>query len=127
MNEADIVALARRFFDAIERADIETVAEIYADDALIYHPTESDNIESKADSLARLRMSTSTYPGRRYEDRDLHAYPGGFVQRHNIVREHRGETLTAPLCCVVEVADGKITRLWEYFDLAQFNAWRRVD
>ena len=37
MDEAAMRALITRFFDAIERGDIDTVATTYAPDAVIWH------------------------------------------------------------------------------------------
>lgn len=119
-------ALCQRFFDAIERADVATVAEIYADDAVIWHSAENA-MSTKDGNLARLAHSTATWPGRRYEDRDVRTFPGGFVQRHRLVREQAGETLEAFACILCDVRDGRITRLYEYFDQAQMTAWRRLD
>lgn len=126
MTEEGIRALATRFFDAIERADIESVRAIYADDVRVHHLAE-DSVTTKEENLARLRMSTATWPNRRYVERDLRVCEGGFVQRHVLVREHRGAALAAPACIVCDVADDRITALYEYFDVAQLAAWRRAD
>lgn len=126
MTEEETRRLATRFFDAIERADHDTVRSLYADHVRIHHLAEGA-VTTKAENLARLAMSTATWPNRRYAERDLRSFPGGFVQQHLLVRDHRGETLTAPACVVCDVADGRITALYEYFDCAQMAAWRRLD
>jgi len=124
---ADVVAeLAQRFFDAIERGDIDAVGACYADDAVIWHNT--DGLESsKAENLETLANFVQAIPVRRYEDRRLLVTADSFVQQHALrcpradgsIRE-----LTAAIVC--QVKDGQITRLDEYFDSAQLAAWRRA-
>jgi len=47
---AEVAALARRFFDAIEAGDFAVVADCYADDAVIWHNTDRLD-SSKAENL----------------------------------------------------------------------------
>lgn len=123
MTDAEVLDVARRFFDAIERADIDAVAALYADDVAIHHLAEG-TVSIKARNLARLKHSTATWRGRRYVDRDLRVAERGFVQRHVLEREQDDRILRAPACIVCDVADGRITALYEYFDIAQMIAWR---
>lgn len=117
-------AVAKAFFDAIERGDVQAVAGCYADDAVIWHNT--DGLEtSKAENIAVLTNFVAGIPVRRYEDRRLAAFPGGFVQQHVLRLElPDGRKKELPACLVCEVKDGKITRLDEYFDSAQVAALR---
>lgn len=119
----DAVALAKRFFDAIEAGDVETVADCYAQEAVIWHNT--DGIEtSKADNLKVLGLFVKHLPGRRYEDRRTHAIPGGFVQQHRLTRPRAdGTTAEVTACIVCRIEDGRITRLDEYFDAGQIEAF----
>ncbi len=121
----DAVALAKRFFDAIEAGDVETVADCYAEDAVIWHNT--DGIEtSKTDNLKVLSQFVKYLPGRRYEDRRTHAIPGGFVQQHRLTRPRPdGTTAEVTACIVCRVEDGRITRLDEYFDQAAIDAYAK--
>ena len=49
--------------------------------------------------------------------------PGGFVQRHVLHGKlESGETLDAPVCLVVYVSGGAISRLFEYLDPAAVQA-----
>lgn len=125
MSPAEIGALAKGFFDAIEAGDIEAVGAAYADDAVIWHNT--DGLESsKAENLAVLAGFIRHIPERRYGDRRLTAYPGGFVQQHRLTGRRRdGMAVELTACIVCAVSGGKITRLDEYFDAAQVAAWSR--
>jgi ketosteroid isomerase-like protein len=120
---ADIASLAKRFFDAIEAGDVEAVAAAYADDVAIWHNTDGA-LQSKAENLQTLAGLIRAYPHRRYEDRRLTAFPGGFVQQHTLRAVRRdGAHRELPACIVCQVANGRITRLDEYFDSAHVAAF----
>jgi ketosteroid isomerase-like protein len=125
MTADPVAALAARFFDAIEAGDLAAVGACYADDAVIWHNT--DGLEnSKAENVATLTGFIRHIPERRYTDRRLSTFPGGFVQQHRLVGRRRdGAHVELTACIVCAVADGAITRLDEYFDSAQVAAWSK--
>ena len=124
MTEADTAAFVARFFDAIEAGDIDAVAACYADDVVVWHNT--DRLASdKAENLEVLAGFVKRTPFRRYEDRRVAVFPGGFVQQHVLKSARRDGTpvaLHAAIVCAVR--DGRIVRLDEYFDSAELAAWR---
>jgi ketosteroid isomerase-like protein len=121
-----IEALARRLFDAIERGSIDDVRDIYAPDAVIWHNT--DGLEtSPAENLAVLGAFVGRISERRYQERQLKVFPGGFVQQHVLTGLRRdGRRLRLPACLVCSVENGKITRLDEYFDSVAVAPWREL-
>jgi ketosteroid isomerase-like protein len=125
MTADPVAALAARFFDAIEAGDVAAVGACYADDAVIWHNT--DGLETtKAENVATLANLIRYIPERRYTDRRLSTFPGGFVQQHRLVGRRRdGREVELTACIVCAVADGVITRLDEYFDAAQVAAWSK--
>jgi len=120
----DIRTLATRFFDAIEKGDVDTVAATYADDVAVWHNT--DMLENtKAENVETLKGMVKFSKHRTYTDRRLEVFPGGFVQQHVLEAEGvSGYKLTLPAAIICAVSSGKITRLDEYFDSAVVNAWR---
>jgi ketosteroid isomerase-like protein len=122
-NTSDIAALAKSFFDAIERGDIETVRKIYAPDAVIWHNT--DNLESTVEENLRVLTGfIANIPTRRYQNRRLDVFAGGFAQQHVLHGVNRkGQALTLAAALVCKVANGRITRLDEYFDSAAVAPW----
>ena len=122
MSEA-IRALAQRFFDAVEAGDIEQVLACYAPDAVIWH--NSDQAEqSREENGATLTAFARAIPQRAYANRRLHVFEGGFVQQHDLQGVRRdGARVSLVACIVCRVADGKITRLDEYFDSAAVAAF----
>ena len=114
-----IRALARRFFDAVEAGDIDTVRACYTDDARIWHNTDGAE-QTPDDNAAALRGFASRISDRRYLDRRVAVFDGGFVQQH-VLHGTRGDgvRVTLPCCIVCAVRDGRIGRLDEYFDSAR--------
>lgn len=126
MSVDAIAALARRFFDAVESGDIDTVYGCYAPGAKIWHNT--DRLEQTRDeNAATLRDFIRRIPTRSYAERRLSLFSDGFVHQHELrcVRLD-GVAVTLPACVVCEVSAGQITRLDEYFDSAQVAAFRNI-
>lgn len=122
-NTNDIVAVATRFFAAIEHGDIDTVRAIYAPDAVIWHNTDEhgstveENLQVLSDFVQRIRE-------RRYENRRVEVFAGGFVQQHLLTGIRAdGVRLRLPACLVCTVRNGRITRLDEYFDSVAVAPW----
>ncbi|MET0273679.1 MAG: nuclear transport factor 2 family protein [Phenylobacterium sp.] len=124
MTPTEMETLAKGFFDAVERGDIEHVYGSYAPGAAIWHNT--DGLEqSPEDNAETLKGMVLRIPKRTYSQRRVNVFPGGFVQQHVLLGVRKdGVTVELPCCIVCQVKDGKITRLDEYFDsehVAQFR------
>ncbi len=125
-SEADIRALAKRFFDAVEQGDIATLYDCYAPDARIWHNTDGAE-QTRDENAATLKGFVGRIRERVYANRRLEVFDGGFVQQHELhgVRAD-GVRLVLPACIVCAVQDGRITRLDEYFDSARVAEFRKV-
>lgn len=121
-----IRAMATRFFDAIEQGDIATMAGTFTPDAAIWHNTDEQfvTVEQTAQTLGGM---VGRIRDRRYADRRIQVFPGGFVQQHVLegVRVHDGVAVRLPCCIVCAVEDLRITRLDEYFDSAHVATFRK--
>jgi ketosteroid isomerase-like protein len=124
MNSDAIKKLANDFLDAIERGDIETVQSIYAPDAVVWHNT--DNIaQPVTDNLATLTNFIKYVPERRYTNRRIEAFDGGFVDQHLLKGKLvSGKEVSMAACLICKVVNGRITHLDEYFDSATLATWR---
>ena len=114
----DIDALANRFFDAIERADIDAVEQAYAPDVEYWMNLtgESQGLDA---ILELVRLFSRKVKDLHYEVESREFFTGGFVQRCTITGElASGEALAVPLCLVIHVEEGRIARLYEYIDAA---------
>jgi len=126
MSDDAMRALARRFFDHVEAGDVDGLVSCYAPDARIWHNT--DGLEQgPEDNRRTLAGMVTRILDRKYDERRLHVFPGGFVHQHVLrgTRKHDGVRLALDACIVCEVKDGKITRLDEYFDSAQVAEFRK--
>jgi ketosteroid isomerase-like protein len=122
MNEAAMIAFARRFFDAVARGDLETVRSTYAPNAVIW--TAQDPAERTPEqNLAVLGWVKDNIKNFRYEDVRCQATPSGFVEQHTTCgTAPGGAEFRFPACLVVRVENERITRLDEYFDTAPLTA-----
>jgi ketosteroid isomerase-like protein len=120
-----IRALAKNFFDAVEKGDVAALERFYAPNAKIWHNT--DGIEqSPKDNVETLKGFVQRIPERKYDERRLQVFPGGFVHQHKLkgVRAKDGQKVELEACIVCLVDDGRITRLDEYFDSAAVAKFR---
>jgi len=122
MDAAAIEALATRFFTAIEAGDLPGVRACYADDAVIWHNTDGRAQDVTA-NLRVLGWLMANMADRRYEDVSRVVVADGFVQQH-VLRGTApgGEPFELPAMMRVWTADGRVTRLDEYFDSAHVTA-----
>ena len=80
-DPAHMVAVAKRLFAAIESGDVDTVRDLFAEDARIWHNV--DGIEQTRDeNLRTLAWVVENLADRRYGDVTCQPTPTGFVQQH---------------------------------------------
>jgi ketosteroid isomerase-like protein len=127
-DDSEMRALAKRFFDLIETGDIEELRGVYAEDARIWYNIDRRD-KTVDENVARLAKARGMVRGRRYEERRVVVFPGGFVHQH-MVRGTRadGVAVDMPACCICFVTAGRITRLEEYMDSADVaRMWAVVE
>ncbi len=126
MQEEEIRHLAKSYFDAAERDDVTTIEKIYADDIVMWHninPVE----KGRDDVMATLLGFFSRIKGRRYEDRKLDIFPGGFVQQHIVSGTRKdGSHVSMPVAVIARCRDGQIHRLDEYLDTPRVQEFRQA-
>ncbi|WNG83644.1 nuclear transport factor 2 family protein [Mycobacterium sp. ITM-2016-00316] len=113
------VEVANRLFDAIERGAYADIEALWGDDVAVWHSGDpADNDRELALKVIRwfLRITTT----HRYEILDRQFFDGGFVQQHILHADAtHGASVKLRVCIVIKVgADGRITRIDEYFDPA---------
>lgn len=112
----DNIALCDRFFDALERKDYATVESCYAPETVVWHSHDC-LYQSRESNLAMLKASIESQRQMKYEDRRVRAFEGGFVQQHQMHLTHEnGFVGKMDVCFVAYVRNGKISRIYEYFD-----------
>ena len=115
-RDSELLALCDRFFDAIERDDYETVESCYAPEAVVWH--SGDMLYEPRDSnLAMLKRSMGNGTRKRYKDRRIHTFEGGFVQQHTMfVTYPDGFVGQMDVCFIAYTQNGKMSRIYEYYD-----------
>ena len=120
MKDTELRELCHRYFDAVERRDVEAVADLYAPGFKFWvnlTGAESDreaNLEALREGYAVLRRRT-------YDDRHVDTFETGFVVRYSVnVVQHNGRRTSLWACIVAQCRDGRITRIDEYLDSTKF-------
>jgi len=115
----DMLALADRFFDSLERNDYETFETCYAPEAVVWHSHDC-LYQSRADNLAMLKNALKTHQKMEYISRRVRTFDGGFVQQHICrVTWANGYVGDMDTCFIAYTRDGMISRIYEYFDTGQ--------
>lgn len=126
MDEAALRAFAKRFFDAIEAGDVDTVAGCYTDDVGIWHNFD-DQVQTKDENLATLRGMAARISDRSYADRRVEVFDGGFLQQHVLWGTRKdGSRVSLPAAIICRMRDGRIARLDEYLDSAHVALFRQT-
>ncbi|HVT75393.1 MAG TPA: nuclear transport factor 2 family protein [Acidimicrobiales bacterium] len=113
--------LCDRFFDALEQRDYDTVESCYGPEVVIWH-SHDQLYETRESNLAMLKRGMQTNPKTRYKNRRVRVFEGGFVQQHTIyVTYESGFVGQMDVCFIGYVRDGKLSRIYEYFDTGQIG------
>ena len=108
--------LVAAFFAALEAGDIETLREIYAPDAVIWH--NDDLIEQPVEeNLKVLQGLHRVVSGLRYDITRRVPAPDGVLQQH-VLRGTlpNGADVELHAAMYLQVRDGHISRIEEYLD-----------
>lgn len=121
MTHDDIRALCHRLFDALEAGDLDALGAIY-DDRLAFWFNASGKTSTKAESIDAVRNGKGRHKQRRYNDRIIQVFDGGFVMQYTLNIEHHDGAKTALYPAVVALCrDGRIFRMDEYIDSGKFK------
>jgi uncharacterized protein len=120
VNEEIVV----RFFAALEAGDIDTLREIYAPDAVIWH--NDDLIEQPVDdNLKVLQGLHRAVSGLRYDIVRRVPTPDGVLQQHVLRgRLANGAEVELHAAMYLQVRAGHITRIEEYLDSGKRSSIR---
>jgi ketosteroid isomerase-like protein len=119
MSNNDAVALANRFIDALHAADIDTIREIYAPDARIWHNFTND-YQTVDDNIASLLAIRKKLSNMRYDITRLEPIKDGYLQQH-VMRGTLagGDEFAMHAMLTVTINDGRIVKAEEYLDFRE--------
>ena len=119
-KDFETIELCDRFFDALEKKDYDALEACYAPEAVVWH-SHDQLYESRESNLAMLKAGMERPGGKmRFKDRRVRAFEGGFVQQHTLyVTYESGFVGQMDVCFIGYVRDGKLSRIYEYFDTGQ--------
>ncbi|HVX18709.1 MAG TPA: nuclear transport factor 2 family protein [Acidimicrobiales bacterium] len=108
-------------FDALEEGNVAAIDALYAPDMTMWFNV-TNQVISRADSLAAIDKGKALHRRRNYDDRQIHTFDDGFMAQYTCeVVAHDGAKVPLTACLVAEVHDGLITRLWEYLDSTHYT------
>jgi ketosteroid isomerase-like protein len=121
MTDRELRELCTQYFDAIERRDVDAVAELYAPDFTFW--VNLTGVESSREqNLATLRDGYALLRRRSYDDRRIDTFATGFLARYSVnVVQHDGRRSSFWACIVARCKDGQITHIDEYLDSGKFR------
>ena len=123
MKDTELRELCRRYFDAVECGDVDTVAELVAPDFTFWVNLTGAESTREA-NLQTLREGKALHRRRTYDDRIVDVFHDGFVIRYQLRGvQNTGHTGSLWICIVGRVRDGRITRIDEYMDSSKFYEW----
>jgi limonene-1,2-epoxide hydrolase len=118
----DPFTVADAFNAAIKARSEAALAEVYADDAVIWNnATQADM--TKADNVAVLGSVFRIASELEYVDVRRELIDGGFVQMHKLVGTFNDGVKMPDLhaCLIVKTRGDQIVRIDEYFDLSVYG------
>jgi len=121
VTDRELRELCQRYFDAIERGDLETIAELYAPDFGFWVNLTGEE-SSREQNLATLRDGSALLRRRSYDDRRIDTFETGFLVRYSVnVVTHGGKRSSFWACVVAQCRAGRITHIDEYLDSSRFR------
>ncbi len=113
MSADEALAVGRRLIEALHTDDAEALRACCAPDVVFWNNLDVER--GIDDVIAVHEVERRHVPDLRFEDVRLTATDAGYVQQATIRgRTVRGDDVRIPLCAVVTVEHGRITRLEEY-------------
>ncbi|KUH64652.1 DUF4440 domain-containing protein [Mycolicibacterium novocastrense] len=111
--------MADRLFAAIESGDRDAISRLWHDDIVVWKVADRDRDKDRA--LRVLHWFIDATSQRRYEVIDRQLFDGGLVQQHILhATGHNGGVIAMRVGIIIKLgADGRISRIDEYFDPAE--------
>jgi len=107
--------LLDRLFAGISEANVDAVAELYADDVEVWNNSSGRLLEREA-SLALLRDFLSRVTDVRYEILERRHWENGAMQRHVLHVRVGARDHAIDVCIAFAFAGGRIRSVFEYVD-----------
>lgn len=118
MNDEARVEIARALTARLLAGDLESVAALYHDDAIVWRNVDGRELVKKQ-MLKVVAFLASEVKELAYTDVRVQGTSAGFVQQHTLCGvAPSGEKVRVHACLVATVEAGRIRRLDEYLDSA---------
>jgi ketosteroid isomerase-like protein len=116
MSDAETLQIAERLIDAITAGDLDAVDALYHED-LVGWQNFAGRVLNRRQMLKILRGLTAQVKDLHYDEIRVTPTAKGFVQQHVLrATMNDGRPIECAACLVVELRDGRISRIDEYMD-----------
>jgi ketosteroid isomerase-like protein len=120
MAGEDEGAIVDRLYDALAAGNLPAARDCLTPDALIWHSFDRV-VHDVASIEGDWQKLVSRFTERSFVDVRRQATETGLVQQHvMVVTATNGERMAWPACILVRFKDGRISRIDEYIDLANY-------
>lgn len=110
------IDLAKRYLQAINDADVDTIRSIYADDAVIWHSFDRRE-QPVAENIASLLALKKAMPDVAWQLEMLEGREQGFLLTYQLTAQLQGKAVSTRACVIGTVEAGRITRIDEWIDV----------
>ena len=121
MDEHDIRALCHRYMDAVEAADLDTIARLASPEIRYWDSVTAEEHDHGA-LLAMVKAGAKAVERRSYDSRQIHVFDHGFMAQYALAltgRDRSTTTLWGAL--TARCFDGQLTRIDDYLDATKFD------
>ena len=112
------LALADKFFAALERGDSHAIAECYGPGMLVWNNVMQRDMTGQAHIAALEAYFFGRYFNRKYIETRTDLMDGGFVRQQVLTASLEGQAIHMPLCLICRVNEGRLIRIDEYLTIA---------
>ena len=110
--------IARAMTRAAERSDVARLEDLWSSDFVLWYNTSLKSL-SRDEALKSIAAVGSVFGELEFTDiRRLYGEKG-YAQQHTIKGRFSGKSFSMPACVIVEISDGKVVRVDEWWDSAQ--------
>jgi ketosteroid isomerase-like protein len=121
MTDGELRDLCNRFFDAVERGDVDAMRAMYHDDLKFWANVTAREL-TKDENLKIVAEGKAVHRRRTYDDRQIRTWHDGFLVQYSCnVVQHDGKRRSMSSCLIAQCKDGQILRIDEYMDSSKFS------
>ena len=123
--EEQNIALVKRIYEGLNKADIEIIQEVYSPDLVYYNPSASDKKLSREEVIEHMKREYKAMPDLNWTTHDIIAKGDKVIARNTLKGTHiedwqdlpaTGKEFEITEIIITRIQDGKIVEQWIEID-----------